>query len=47
LHSSRRDGQKTYIEHLIRSPDEGVNCPLPLCKKSELLTPTKTSEFHA
>jgi hypothetical protein len=33
LRSSRRDGKKIYMEHLIRSPDEGVNCPLPLYGK--------------
>jgi hypothetical protein len=30
LRSSRRDGQKTYMERLIRSPDEGV-MPLERC----------------
>ena len=30
LRSSRRDGQKTYMERLIRSPDEGVR-PLERC----------------
>ena len=46
LRSSRRDGQKTYMERLIRSPDEGVNCPLPLCGNQNLWPSTRTSEFR-
>jgi hypothetical protein len=46
LCSSHRDGQKTYMERLIRSPDEGVNYPLTLCGNQNFWPPTRTSEFR-
>jgi hypothetical protein len=43
LCSSRRDGKKTYIEHLIRSLDEGVMPPRKDAPLSGLPTQVGTS----
>jgi hypothetical protein len=43
LRSSHRDGQKTYMEHLIRSPDEGV---MPLKRCSAIGTPDPSWDFR-
>jgi hypothetical protein len=42
LRSSRRDDKKTYMEHLIRSPDEGVTS-LERCSAIRTSDPSRDS----
>ena len=46
LRSSRRDGQKTYMERLIRSLDEGV-VPSRKSHPTRTSDPVRTSDFRS